>query len=187
MVDVKPLPARPNIEHILEIDMLKQYTVLKVPADVVLRLFLVEDVSADVVNMLGSVYGSYPHFFENHMNTIGYRSYGRIDKNGYPVPNKKESVSSAHKGKLLSPTEIVRLPYFSLPFRRTFEYSSDRARHIHRKQRTMFREYNEEGLSLEERVTGAIQSTENGVASIGERDSSFLSSLLQFGHKMGFV
>ncbi|KAI9652641.1 MAG: hypothetical protein M1829_001492 [Trizodia sp. TS-e1964] len=174
MVDVKPLPARPNIERILDIAMLEQYAV-EVPADVALRLFLIEDVSADVVNMLGSGYGSYPHFFENHMHTIGFRLYGKIDMNGYPVPNKKESVSSAHKGKLLTPTEIVRLPYFSLPFRRMFEYSSDRARQIHRKQRTMFREYNVEGLSLEERVTGAIHSAENGVASIGERDS-FLSS-----------
>jgi hypothetical protein len=82
--------------------MLEQYAV-EVPADVDLRLFLIEDVSADVVNMLGSVYGSYPHFFENHMYTIRLRSHGKIDMNGYPVSNKNESVASAHNGKLLNP------------------------------------------------------------------------------------
>jgi hypothetical protein len=169
VLDVKHAPEQSSSEHVKDIERLKNLVKTEAPHDVALRLFLVEDVTAPVIELLGSAYGCYPSFFEEHMYTIGNRRETCMDENGRPI--SAASSSSYHQGKNRSLTETGNLPFFSLPFRRMFEYKNVKEKVIHGKRRTMFRNYNEDGNLLEERVSGVLHATTVDNFHIGTADA----------------
>jgi hypothetical protein len=157
-------PEQTTIEHIKDLKRLQEVATQNVSNGTLLRLFLVEDVTAPVIEVLGCAFTCYLSFFEEHMHTMGYKRENKIDENGNAT--SYASVSSFHKGKLRSSTEARSLPFFSLPFRRSFKYKSNLHQEIHNQRRTMFREYHEDECLLEERATGVFHSI--GDAKVGK-------------------
>jgi len=168
IVDIKTSQEKPTTQHIRDVESLKRAADLEIPCDVSLRLFLVEDMSAPVVEVLGGAFSCYPHLFANHMQTIGARPQYDIDGKGLPVQMNLEEPLCPNPGRPRSTSEIADLPYFSVPFRRHFQYASEQHMNLHRTRRTMFRLYHEGEDVLEERVSGALHSTGTGAAKIGK-------------------
>jgi len=182
VVDIKHLPTEtPTIREIREIEQLKEVAAVDVPEDVVLRLFLVEDVTAPVIEVLGSTYHCYPGFFQAHMQTIASREHKWVGGSGI---SSRNNLYRPILGKLHSLTEMQNLPFFSFPFRRRVKYNFSWSRPMARKpfveKRTMARGFLVEqypfGVSLEEeRVTGILQDIIPGKARIGEFISKYLA------------
>jgi len=168
VLDITSSQEKPNIEHIRNIEGLKRAVDREIPTDVSLRLFLVEDMSASVVEVLGAAFGCYPHLFENHMRTIGGRPQQRIDENGAPLPITPTEIPYTYPGLPGSSSELRDQPYFSVTFRQNFRYASGQDREVHLRRRTMFRSYHQGEHVLEERVSGALHSTSAGTSKIGK-------------------
>lgn len=170
VVDIKHhLTELPTIREIRDIEQLREVTALAVPEDVVLRLFLVEDMTAPVVEVLGSAFHCYPSFFKAHMHTIASRPEKWINESGRSVPDVPPNPRSATMSrKLHSWTEMQNLAFFSFPFRRRVRFGESRLGRPSMKNPTMTREYLPNYLLHEERITGIVQDTVPGKPRIGE-------------------
>ncbi|KAK4233734.1 hypothetical protein C8A03DRAFT_38537 [Achaetomium macrosporum] len=57
----------------MDIEKLKELTSPNnIPADVVMRPFLIEDITAPVIEVLGTAFDCHPMLFAEHMHTVGY-------------------------------------------------------------------------------------------------------------------
>lgn len=125
--------------------------------DVKMRLFLVEDMTAPVVELLGAAFHCHPQVFEEHMQTIGRRRNSDFDAQGRVKRSLSEVVvSSFNTGAPFPTSNYKKSSHFSLPFCRSFEYGSEEAQKAHEAKRTMWRKYDEEETRLEERVSGVV-------------------------------
>jgi hypothetical protein len=121
-------------------------------SDVALRLFLVEDMTAVVVETLGSAFALTPHLFNCHMKHTGHVQLGSV---GEPFPETEQPFSRFRDPE-----------FFTLAFRRRFEdheifKSGPRQRH------TMYRDHDTETFTLEERVSGMICNHQSSCSRIG--------------------
>jgi hypothetical protein len=164
VVDLKRLPEPPFVEHVKDIMRLNQVAKLDVPESVAMRLFLVEDVTAPVIEVLGKAYDCYFSFFSEHLQTIEPRAMNIIDDQGLPTADTGDMW--VNRGIPQSRSKIIDSPFFSLPFRRNFFYADKEEQDRHVGQRTIFRHYNDENFTLEERTTGALHPTTSGNSSI---------------------
>ena len=154
--------------HARDIATLKKYATCTLPEEIALRLFLVEDMTPPVVALLGAAYNGYPHFFDQHMQTVGYRPRIVTDSNGNPL-HKAPCLVGRHGGSEQLTTEVWSQPFFSLPFRRDFQYRSPADRDKHTSKRTIFREYDVNSCILEERVSGIMHDLRGQECSIGKQ------------------
>jgi hypothetical protein len=182
VLDIKSTRETPNIEHVRDVEELERVVASDVPDDVSLRLFLVEDVSAPVVEILGAAGGCYPHFFENHMHTIGHRTLTKIDSGGLAtlesdidssgLSTRESNIDGlSHEGYVQSTSDTREQPYFSVGFRRLIklEKHSEIDIELFQKPRTMYRDLKEDPGVLEERISGVMNSTESGRAKTGKQ------------------
>jgi hypothetical protein len=174
VADIASLPDQtPTIVHVTDIDKLKELATPDISAaDVAMRLFFVEDITAPVVEVLGAAFDCHPLLFAEHMYTVGRRDPHMIKQNGLPdeLNHLYSELRPTHKGKPFLPTERDALPFFSLPFRRFFRYGPGNYIEFvsHNSERTMHRDYNNVFKLLEERVTGTVCSKETSEVQIGQ-------------------
>lgn len=71
VVDMKPFPEHPISEHVRDIKRLEQLATHDIPDTIALRVFLVEDVTAPVIELLGSNYAD-PHTKLMPATTVDY-------------------------------------------------------------------------------------------------------------------
>jgi hypothetical protein len=183
VVDIKHDPAdAPTIERVREIDHLQRMTTEDIPQTIALRLYLVEDMTAPVIELLGSAYNCNPFFFQHHMRCIGGRPSTKIDEKGNPLPGIESAFRLHTPEEAPLPSGLRNLPFFSLPFRRLLDFTGEgNAKSIVR-ERTIFRQLLEDFRLLEERVTGTLQSSEPGRPMIGQ--SNQLELFPSQGHEM---
>jgi hypothetical protein len=178
----------PTIEHVDNVETLKRFAVVDtIPADIALRLFLVEDMTAPVIEVLGSAYDCNPLLFAYHMYTRAARREKLIGIDGKPLEAAGYSILTPIQShpEVYTPSEMSAFPFFSLPFRRAI-FHRDRPETIKSMQqkRTIFRQlhglsrswermYNEGARSvcmstLEERVSGTIHISKTPSTHIGQ-------------------
>jgi hypothetical protein len=167
VVDVFREPTSSVIKEVTDLDTLRQYTTTNTQEGVTIRMFLVEDMTAPVVETLGRAFNCHPQLFEEHMHTIGYRRKTDFNEIGQ-ARSLTFIASSAHTGKPILASGVQYNLHFSLPFRRSFLYDSKDDQERHRKARTMFRQYKEDEELLEERVSGVIYKMADIDLHIGE-------------------
>ncbi|KAM7197269.1 CorA-like Mg2+ transporter domain containing protein [Rhypophila sp. PSN 637] len=165
VADVHRNASQPVTFHqALDIQQLKLYATSDIPENVSMRLFLVEDVTAPVIELLGSVYGCHPSLFEEHMHSQASRQKYRTDLDGHldglARMDRPWGFNDCLGDRRHTPSGIGNLSFFSLPFYRKFHYPNEESRQRHESKRSMFREgHNKDALSkkaLEERVSGAF-------------------------------
>ena len=167
--DVYCDPMRSISTKVEDLELLKQFCNMdKANNDIQLRVFLVEDMTAPVVEILGAAFHCHPQMFEEHMRTSGPRTATGFDSAGR-FERAYRNIITNHGGPIY-PSEYKTRPHFSLPFHRRFKYRSLEAEEDHNAKRTMWSKYSEG--KLEERVTGALYTAPNLSRRVGE---SFLS------------
>lgn len=159
VVDIEPSVHVPNpglrsVRHIGDICSLRK-EVLKIRDDLIMKLFLVEDMVAPVVDLLGSAFKCQPDFFGNHML---YR--GNLWRQPVPEAGNNGGPRGSPIIDNTTYSSILQRAYFSIPYRRYSENHEGCTRL--QKQRTMFRSYNELESVLEELVTGGLFAGSNG-------------------------
>lgn len=163
-VDIFPHPPYLSSYHIKDLPYLKDFCASKVEPDVALRVFLVEDMTAVVVETLGASFALPPGLFNAHMRHMGNVQQGSV---GEPYEGAKQ------------PCSRFRDPeFFSFAFQRKFD-DSEIFKSGPRQRHTMHRDQNIDASMqlLEERVSGIICSPQGLSCRIGSL-SCFL--ILQF-------
>ena len=160
MVDIKfsdqiPNPGLMCVRHIRNIDSLRK-EMLDIPDDHVVRLFLVEDMVAPVVDLLGSAFKCHPDFFRNHMLYKGDLWQNAVAEAGNNGGRRGSPIIEN-----TADSSIRQRAYFSLPFQRYSENEEGCTRL--QKQRTMFRSHSAQESVIEERVTGGMFTGPYGV------------------------
>ena len=108
---------RTEISHVQDLDSLQQAAVTTLPNNVALRLFLVEDMTGPIVEILGRTYSCHPHFFAAHMESQYYSGFSSIDKNGAAgAKNTDKDVIYVPK----SLTDIQSRPFLSISYTKAF-------------------------------------------------------------------
>jgi len=130
-----------------------------IPDQVALRLFLVEDITPIVVEILGSALRCNPELFLSHMYHYGMKFLKCLDLGG--------SRGSTFFGAPESLSAKRQKEYFSLPLRRAFEYINEKAQREHENHRSMFRGYNNDEVSVEERISGSFDTAEGSSTTTG--------------------
>ncbi|KAM7203472.1 hypothetical protein V8F20_004066 [Naviculisporaceae sp. PSN 640] len=161
VVDVYHDPAHcPTVREIRDMESLKETATHDISDTIAMRLFLVEDVTAPVIEILGSVYGCHPYFFRAHMQSDALQKKTSVDAHGYlTLQSKSAQDYSQLSGTRFTLTETARLPFFSLPFYRGFQYRNQERREQHETKRTMPRKYYPKSIidgTLEERISGTF-------------------------------
>jgi hypothetical protein len=154
--DVYSDPARCIRTAVHDLDTLKQHCSLDHASnDVGMRLLLVEDMTAPVVEILGAALRCHPQLFEEHMRTIGYRNESDFDRHGR-LSRHEVQVLTQNTEDPVPISQYKEKLHFSLPFCRSFEYDSEEAQKAHEAKRTMWRKYDNDETRLEERVSGVV-------------------------------
>ena len=152
--------SQPRISFIKDTENLSRAVHEILLDEVAVRLYLVEDMSAPVVELLGSAYGCHPHLFENHLHTVHFRCRDKIDAIGRP--SERDTIIMNYTGRPESASDIGREDFFSLPFRRYFWFEDEDAYNEWPKERTVPRCCTEIGYYVEERVSGAMYKMAEG-------------------------
>lgn len=116
ILDFASQPSEPRLTQVFEIDDLHDIIASDVPQDVALRLYLVEDVAAPVIEALGSALRCQPDVFADHM-------YSDLDLNRGIL---RSGYSEVRRGRDVSvPFSYIRSQkHFSVPFQRSGKYKS---------------------------------------------------------------
>lgn len=100
-------------ERVHDTDALQAFTSM-FPDELALRLFLVEDMTAPIVEILGSAFQCQPDLFQHHMHSIGtVVTAGKPSPGGIIYATEHEL-----RGRLQPPSGLRRHSFFSIPFRR---------------------------------------------------------------------
>lgn len=154
------LAQSPTVREIRDVQNLREAMSRDISDAIAMRIFLVEDVTAPVIEILGGVYDCHPCFFRAHMQSETRLKCAAVDAHGYPIAQPKSGTKGYLPNNRFTLTETGRLPFFSLPFYRYFRYRDQQSRQRHESKRTMPRKYLEGILegSLEERISGTFVS-----------------------------
>lgn len=108
---------------------------------------------------------SYLSFFSEHMHAVGDQEMNRIDDHGVPTAETAglERIPSASRNR----SDVMDIPFFSLPFRRRAWYEGDGSWDRHKRKRTIFRHYDGDSSTVEERTTGVVHPTASGRSKVG--------------------
>ena len=166
-VDVIAIDIFPNFPYfkfydIKDLQSLKDFCSSEIRSDVKLRLFFVEDMTAVVVETLGSAFALPPQLFNYHMKHSGHVLQGSV---GEPFPQHEQPLSRFRDPE-----------FFSFPFQRYSENDEYFGKSAPRQRYTMYRDHDFERCVLEERTSGIICSHQSSGCRIG----SFLYLLLLF-------
>ncbi|KAK1753635.1 hypothetical protein QBC47DRAFT_386834 [Echria macrotheca] len=180
IVDIKhDAGGVPAVERVQDIEHLRRMATEEIPETIALRLYLVEDMTAPVIELLGSSYECCPFFFQRHMRCMGVHAARMTDGNG--VPHEHSWVKrSFEDNETPPPSELRDLPFFSLPFRRWAYTPRPKPSEAAVGDRTMFREYDQKNSLLEERVTGLLVNPKSRKPAIG----IFLFDSMPFSYQL---
>jgi hypothetical protein len=145
--------------HLTDSHDLSAFLATEISDQVAVRLFLVEDITSTVIEILGSAMSSNPELFLSHMYHYGMKFLKCLDLGG--------SRGSSFFGRPESISVKRQKDYFSFPLRRKFIYSDRKAQVEHEKIRSMFRGYNHEEETIEERISGTFYATEGSKRTTG--------------------
>ena len=152
IVDIYPQFPCFKFHHITDLLNLKEFCSTKVGPDVALRCFLIEDMTAIVVETLGSAFALPPQLFNCHMKHMGHVQQGSV---GEPFNGPRQSWS-----RFRDPN------FFSFAFQRQID-SLDILNSGCGQRHTMYRYHNAETGVVEERVSGMICSRQRSSYRIG--------------------
>lgn len=151
--------------HIQNIEALSEFLQKPIPVKVTKRLFLIEDMTAPVVKLLGAALGCQPDLFAAHMQHYGEIWRTPIDSAGNSMGGS--CIACTHRGPPRPLSSYRRQPYFSFPFRRRLRHSNEGQLNQVAGNRTMFRDYNDYENAVEERISGALYSGRGTTATTG--------------------
>ena len=158
-VDILPQLPYFRFHSIKDIPNLQQFCSAKIGPDVALRCFLVEDMTAVVVETLGTAFAIPPQLFTCHMQHEGHVQQGSV---GEPFEGLRQSWSR------------FRDPYFfSFAFQRQLD-ALEILKSGPRQRYTMYRDHNVETRTVEERVSGIICSRQSSSCRIGMSSCYFI-------------
>lgn len=152
-VDIFPNSPYFKFYNIGDLQSLKDFCSSEIGPDVKLRLFLIEDMTAVVVETLGSAFALPPLLFNCHMKHSGNVLRGSV---GEPFPTFEQPLSRFRDPE-----------FFSFPFQRYFENREHFGKSAPRQRYTMYRDHHVEGFVLEERTSGIICSHQSSGCRIG--------------------
>jgi hypothetical protein len=159
VLDIGLASSRCASYHLTDSHNLSAFLATEISDQVAVRLFLVEDITPIVTEILGSAMSSNPELFLSHMYHYGTKFLKCLDLGG--------SRGSSFFGRPESISVKSQKEYFSFPLRRTFIYSDKKAQVEHEKIRSMFRGYNNEEETIEERISGTFYTTEGSKRTTG--------------------
>ena len=133
-----------------------------------LRLFLIEDMTGPIVEIIGRAYSCHPHFFAAHIESQADPQLSVIDANGVPGA-EIDDTDGIYASK--SFTDIQSRPFFSFPYRKAFSVQEkpDRPR-MHRSEGLLWLD------DCEERVSACFYELDGRDARVG----NLLSILFSF-------
>ena len=161
-IDIFPNPPYLKLHKIEDLQSLKILCSSEIGSDVKLRLFLVEDMTAVVVESLGSAFALPPALFNYHMSHSGVVQQGN---QGVPFPSHPQRLSRFRDPE-----------FFSLPFQRYLENPEYIEKSAARQRNTMYRDHDVENFVLEERTSGIICSHQSSGCRIGSCPGFLLST-----------
>ena len=153
-----------NVSHIQDIKTLSEFLQKTISQGVIKRLFLVEDVTAPVIELLGSTLRCRPDLFVAHMQHYGNIWRTPIDNTGINLEGP--CISCSYRGPPRPVSSFRYQPFFSFPFRRKLRHKIGEGIQ-HAGKRTMFRDHNDFENTVEERISGALSTTRDTTAAIG--------------------
>ncbi len=168
VVDISRRSPCFNLHRFEVLRGLDEICLADIEPDVVLRLFLVEDMTAVVVETLGSAFSIPPRLFNCHMKYQGHVKSGWACM---PFPETQQPLSRFRDPE-----------FFSLPFQRLFEepgvIKSDR-----RQRFTLYRDHNTNTSILEERVSGIVCNHHSSSSRMGMLPCFVLLQFSQYGNR----
>lgn len=154
-----------NVCHIQDRQALSDFIQKAVPEGVAKRLFLVEDMTGPVIELLGATLRCQPDLFAAHMQHYGDMRRAPVDSAGTPLEGS--CISCSYRGPTRPKSYLRQQAFFSIPFRKKLRHKNEDV-FKHAGNRTMFRDYNNFENTVEERISGALYAARGATAAIGE-------------------